>query len=208
MFSQGIKINMKETAFIDFKNMVSKGASEREIHSLMKDHRWLIDHYVFGCTSGISFCEYQLNTDYRCDFLALEGSSYPNAKIIELKSPGDKLFTAKGTMSAPLNDAFMQCANQLCCVSGNPTQYECNLDKSISAMQKYAPITYEPLYFEVPLAKHVDWHALIIIGDDTSLDVKGEISHEGLNHLFGFIKIRTYASIVRHLEKTLEHAKK
>jgi Domain of unknown function (DUF4263) len=186
-----------------FVTLLKVRPGERDIHAFLKDHRWIIDDYYMNGESGVSFSEYEIDRENRVDFCAVYGRSFPTIQLIELKGCNDEIRTAKGSLAAPLSAAISQCASRLALIQKNRMQAYHQMSKDLVSAQngetRYSPAFYEPFYFEIPLAKMPTWYTTVFIGWDPSED--DPFDRESLNHLLGYMCIKTYASLASYLEK-------
>jgi hypothetical protein len=183
------------------------GATEPDMLGYFAEQPWILLVMFAHHYEGVCFREYELCDEERPDFLLVHSRSYPDATMIEFKSPQAKMFTQRGTMSAELNEAVTSTLNRMFMTDIDYEHHFNRLSKQVEDLwtgirQPYHGVYHGPLTtnFTIPFQKHVKFWSKIIVGRDSGL-TRDNNFREGVGRFLGRIELLTYDSILRTLRK-------
>jgi hypothetical protein len=189
------------------EDKITKGADEPAMLEYFAEHPWILLVMFAHHYEGVCFREYELCDEERPDFLLVHGRSFPDATMIEFKTPQAKMFTQRGTMSAELNEAVTSTLNRMFMTEIDYDHHFNRLSKQVEELwtntrRPYHGVYHGPLTtnFTVPFEKHVKFWSKIIIGRDSGL-TRDSHFREGVGRFLGRIELLTYDSILRTLRK-------
>ncbi len=115
-----------------YLNALQSSKDEREIHAFLKSRPYLVRNAfnAWAWNHVEVFPEYQLNNEYRIDFLILSADSGQwHVSIVELKSPFLKPFTKGGLYSKYLNEGIKQLEERIKWLHLNQNRFRQQLSK-------------------------------------------------------------------------------
>lgn len=88
-------------ALAKFKKMIDANETEQTMHPFLREHYWIFGTYYLGRAN-----EPQIGFLHKGDFMLLKENGYND--LVELKCPGDSVFTKRDKLSAAAKDAISQ----------------------------------------------------------------------------------------------------
>lgn len=165
--------------------------AEEVVHQFFKDRvfevgvdDWLVLHQPIGSIVGGVLSKFPITPDRIPDFTVASlnnGMFQTSSRIsfVELKRPGSSLYTARGTMSKDLNDAWMECVETSRLVGEDLRNF---LRRLVVALDKTRLWALNAAYSTLSAARETDHSAdlflpwctsVIVIGRRMSLDSEG-----------------------------------
>ena len=96
-----IAISDHKRTLAEFKKMIDANVTEQMIHPFLRENYWIFGTFYIGKTN-----EPKIGFKNKGDFMLLKENGYVD--LIELKRPGDAVFTKRGRPSSETNDAISQ----------------------------------------------------------------------------------------------------
>jgi len=113
-------------AIAEFSSLLDSEPSEGAIQEFLQCHAYFLTPVVHVIDTFICVSQPSLGSEYRADFAVYSSCNGPWWTLIELKSPGDKLFNRNGDPSSKLVHACRQAEDWRAWISASPQYFSNN----------------------------------------------------------------------------------
>lgn len=191
----------------EIESKIDAGCNEPELLEYFGQNPWILLAKFTQHCEGVCFKEYELCDEERPDFLLVHDGSFPDATMVEFKTPQTSLFNKKGNMSSKLNEAISSTIGRMFMCEIEYRHYYDRLSRQVDDLLSGRRRPYKGVYygnirknFEVPFKKHINFMGKIIIGRDFELPREIDF-RSGIARFLGKVEILTYDSILRQLRR-------
>lgn len=189
----------------EIEDKMDAGCDEPAMLEYFGQNQWILLAKFTKRCEGVCYKEYELCDEERPDFLLVHDGSFPDATMVEFKTPQTSLFNSKGNMSPKLNEAITSTIGRMFMCSIEYKHHYDRLSRQTDDLLSSRRRPYQGVYhgnirrnFEVPFQKHLKFRAAIIIGRDSGLPREIDF-RSGIAKFLGDVEILTYDSILREL---------